>query len=108
MTRQNRRWGLGGAPACVLAFAFAIASLAACDRGAAPSAGTPAAAAGGSAQNASVVPQPAEAQASGRSGPADASTAIGGVVTNQGSNNAATGSKPAPTAGDGAASAASR
>jgi hypothetical protein len=98
---------MGGAPACVLAFAFAIASLVACDRGAAPSAGTPAAA-GGSAQNASVVPQPAEAQASGRSGPADASTAIGGVVTNQGSNNAATGSKPAPTAGDGAASAASR
>jgi hypothetical protein len=99
---------MGGAPACALAFAFVLASIAACDRGAVPSAGPPATATGGSTQNSTVVPQPAEAQASGRSGPADASTAIGGVVTHQGGNNAATGSKPAPTAGDGAASAASR
>lgn len=103
MTRQHSRWGMTVALVC------AFTSIAACDRGTAPSGTTSApAATGGTNPNASVTPQPADVQASGRTGPADASTAIGGVTANQGTNNAGSGGKPAPTAGDGAASAASK
>jgi hypothetical protein len=51
----------------------------------------------------------AESSPSTSTGPANASTAIGGVAPHPGTSGGSTdGSTPAPTAGDGAASAASR
>lgn len=102
MKPQSSRWGV------LVALSLVALALSGCDRGGKPPAETPAPAAGGggAAANPGVTPQHSEAPASGNAGPADASTAIGGVVTNQG--GAAAGKAPAPTAGDGAASAASK
>ncbi len=90
----------------------AAAALGACQRKdaapAAPSAATPATGSSGPSPHATIQPQSGDtAPPSKGAGPADASTAVGGVVTNQGSNNAGSGQTSAPTGGDGAASAAS-
>jgi len=60
-----------------------------------------------SAANATVTPQSGNLPASSTAGPADGATAIGGMVTNQGTGKAGAGNTSAPTGGDGAASAPS-
>jgi hypothetical protein len=81
----------GGRTSLVFALPAALLLLGACGKGAAP-------------QDA---PPTSAGLPSSAAGPSDGSTSIGGVVTHQG-GTANSGQTPAPTAGDGAASAASR
>jgi len=89
-----------------VALAAALLALAACERRD-PAQATSPAAAGASAANSTITPQPGDLPASSQSaaGPSDGATAIGGMVTNQGTGKAGAGNAPAPTGGDGAASA---
>jgi len=81
---------------------FALALLSACDKTpSAPSAASPA-----SAAMPEVTPHSGSLPASSAAGPAEGTTAIGGMVGGQGSGGALGGKTPAPTAGDGAASQA--
>jgi len=83
--------------------------LGACERrdATSPTPTTPPAANGASAANATVTPHSGDLPASSAAGPADGATAIGGMVTNQGTGKAGAGNTSAPTGGDGAASAPS-
>jgi hypothetical protein len=97
----------GGRTSLVFALPAALLLLGACGKGAAPQ-DAPPTSSGGAPAASGVPAQPATAGLpSSAAGPSDGSTSIGGVVTHQG-GTANSGQTPAPTAGDGAASAASR
>jgi len=93
----------------VAASAATLLLLGACERrDAAPapsSAPAPSPAPAGSDPHAAIQPQSHELPASAGRSPADGATAIGGVAGNQNNTPPPTGAAPAPTAGDGAASA---
>lgn len=93
----------------VAASAATLLLLGACDRRdaapAPPSAPVPAPSPSASDPHAAVQPQSHDLPPSSARSPADGSTAIGGVAGNQNNTPPPTGAAPAPTAGDGAASA---
>jgi hypothetical protein len=91
---------------------IAVSLLASCDRGATPSAASPASSsaptgsAGASSSMTGITPHVEDIPASGKGiGPAEGSTAIGGVTGNQDSGGANKGGSPSPTGGDGASTA---